>query len=101
MEAIPGLIDMGIDMLEALQFDARGMDPVKMKQSFGDRLCFHGGISVQKTLPLGSAEEVRAEVKERKKILGMNGGYVLAPSHAVQAGTPAENIAAFLDEALK
>lgn len=101
MEAIPGLVDMGIDILEALQFDAKGMDPAIMKKKFGSSLCFHGGISVQKTLPLGTPEEVRAEVRERKTVLGRGGGYILAPSHAIQAGTPAENTAAFLDEALK
>ena len=42
MEAVPGLIDMGIDVLQALQFDARGMDPAKLKREFGTRLCFEG-----------------------------------------------------------
>lgn len=97
MEAVPGLIDMGIDILEALQFDAKDMDPIKLKDLYGDRLCFHGGVSVQKTLPFGNIEEVRAEVRERVRILGKNGGYILAPSHALQAGTPVENAIAFLE----
>ena len=96
MKAVDGLIDMGIDVLEALQFDAQGMDPVALKERTGDKLCFHGGVSVQATLPFGTPEEVEAEVKERIKVLGQNGGYILAPSHAVQAGTPPENIYAFL-----
>ncbi|MCL1793842.1 MAG: uroporphyrinogen decarboxylase family protein [Oscillospiraceae bacterium] len=99
MEAVEGLVDMGIDVLEALQFDAAGMDPSKLKETAGDRLCFHGGVSVQSTLPFGTPEEVEAEVKERIKILGKNGGYILAPSHAIQAGTPPENICAFLKAA--
>lgn len=97
MKAIPGLIDMGIDIFEAIQFDAKDMDPVVLKEKYGDRLCFHGGVSVQKTLPFGTTEEVKAEVKERIKVLGKGGGYILAPSHAIQAGTPVENIIAFLD----
>ena len=96
MKAIDGLIDMGIDVLEALQFDAAGMNPDLLKEQAGDRLCFHGGVSVQSTLPFGTPEEVEAEVKERVKVLGKNGGYILAPSHAIQAGTPPENIYAFL-----
>ena len=96
MKAVGGLIDMGIDVLEALQFDAAGMNPGELKSKFGDRLCFHGGISVQSTLPFGTPEQVEAEVSERVKILGKNGGYILAPSHAVQAGTPPENTYAFL-----
>ena len=96
MDAVDGLIDMGIDVLEALQFDAAGMDPAELKNRAGDRLCFHGGVSVQATLPFGTPEEVESEVKNLIKILGKNGGYILAPSHAVQAGTPPENIHAFL-----
>ena len=99
MQAVPGLIDMGIDVLEALQFDAIGMDPAALKALYGDRLCFHGGISVQSTLPFGSPEEVRREVLERAEVLGNNGGYILAPSHAVQAGTPVENVLAMFDAA--
>lgn len=90
---------MGIDILEALQFDAAGMDPVMIKNTYGDRLCFHGGVSVQKTLPFGTAEDVRQEVKDRMRVLGRNGGYILAPSHAIQAGTPPENAIALFETA--
>ncbi len=99
MEAVPGLLDAGIDVLQALQFDARGMDPVALKRSFGDRLCFEGGISVQKTLPFGTVEEVRREVTERKMVLGKGGGYILGPSHTIQDGTPPENIVALFETA--
>jgi uroporphyrinogen decarboxylase len=99
MEAVPGLIDMGIDILQALQFDAKGMDPVALKDLYGDRLCFEGGISVQRTLPFGTPEEVAAEVRERVAVLGRGGGYILGPSHAIQAGTPPENIVAMFDTA--
>ncbi len=99
IQAVPGLIDMGIDVLQALQFDAKGMDPVALKRDFGDRLCFQGGISVQSTLPFGSPEDVRREVEDRIRVLGRNGGYILGPSHAIQAGTPPENIVALFDTA--
>jgi len=59
MDAVPGLMDMGIDVLQALQFDARGMDPVALKKNYGHVLCFEGGVSVQKTLPFGAPEDVR------------------------------------------
>jgi uroporphyrinogen decarboxylase len=97
MRAVPGLIDMGIDVLEALQFDAKGMDPVLLKREYGDKLCFHGGVSVQSTLPFGTPEDVEREVDERIRVLGREGGYILAPSHAIQAGTPPENVVAFLN----
>ena len=95
--AAKGLIDMGIDVLQALQFSAKGMDPRELKRRFGDRLCFEGGVSVQTTLPFGTVEDVRQEVEELTAVLGKNGGYILGPSHAIQAGTPPENILAMFD----
>jgi uroporphyrinogen decarboxylase len=99
MPAVPGLIDMGIDVLQALQFDAAGMDAALLKANFGAHLCFEGGVSVQRTLPFGAPEEVTAEVRERIAALGAGGGYILGPSHAIQAGTPPENILALFDTA--
>ncbi len=99
MDAVPGLIDMGIDVLQALQFDCQGMDPVRMKNEYGDRLCFEGGVSVQHTLPFGTAADVRREVEERIRVLGRNGGYILGPSHVIQDGTPPENVVAMFDTA--
>jgi uroporphyrinogen decarboxylase len=90
---------MGVDVLQALQFDAAGMDPVALKTHYGDRLCFEGGVSVQRTLPFGTPVEVRAEVLDRIRVLGAAGGYILGPSHAIQAGTPPENIVALFDTA--
>ena len=101
MSAVPGLIDMGIDVLQALQFDAAGMDPRTLKDSYGDGLCFQGGVSVQHTLPFGSAEDVRREVQERIAVLGRDGGYILGPSHMIQAGTPPQNIVALFDAAVR
>ena len=99
MNALEGLCDMGIDVLEALQFDAEGMDPAEMKRRVGGRLSFHGGVSVQSTLPFGSPEDVRAEVEHLTATLGADGGYILAPSHAVQAGSPVDNVLAFFEAA--
>ncbi len=99
MEAVPGLIEMGIDVLQALQFDAEGMDPVALKEGWGDRLGFEGGVSVQQTLPFGTPEDVRREVAERIDVLARGGGYICGPSHAIQAGTPPENILALFDTA--
>ena len=100
MEMVDGLIDMGIDILQALQFNAKGMDPRRLKTAFGEELCFEGGVSVQKTLPFGRAAEVVQEVRSLIEILGKDGGYILGPSHAIQAGTPPENIVAFIDTAV-
>ncbi|MCL2701091.1 MAG: hypothetical protein FWE88_05300 [Phycisphaerae bacterium] len=100
MPLVGGFIDMGIDILEALQFDAANMDPAELKRQHGDTLCFAGGVSVQHTLPFGTVEDVRRETRMLIDTLGANGGYICGPAHAIQAGTPPENIVAMFDEAL-
>lgn len=91
---IPGLIEIGVDVLEVLQFSAKGMVPGEIKASFGDRLCFHGGMDVQTTLPLSGDGEVSRVTKERIEVLGRNGGYILSPGHNIQSDTPVRNILA-------
>ncbi|MGE5647688.1 MAG: uroporphyrinogen decarboxylase family protein [Acidobacteriota bacterium] len=96
---LPGLVEIGVDVLDVLQFSARGMDPAEIKQSFGGALCFHGGVDVQTTLPRGTPESVRAEVRARIDVLGKGGGYILSPAHNIQPDTPPANIVAMYAEA--
>jgi len=96
---IPALIDLGVDVLDVLQFSAEGMDPVEIKNAFGGRLCFHGGMDVQTTLPFGTEEEVRHVTRERIRVLGRGGDYILSPTHNIQADTPPANIVAMYGEA--
>lgn len=98
---IPELIDMGIDLLNPIQADIAEMEPQRLKNEFGDRLCFHGGIDIIETLPHGTSEDVASEVCERIRILGQNGGYILASSHHIQADTPLENILTMYDLKLR
>ena len=96
---IPDLIGVGVDVLDVLQFSADGMDADEIKANFGKSLCFHGGIDVQTTLPRCSQGEVRRVVRERICVLGRRGGYILAPTHNMQADTPPENVVAMYSEA--
>jgi uroporphyrinogen decarboxylase len=96
---IPGLIEIGTDVLDVLQFSADKMDPQEIKVEFGERLCFHGGMDVQSTLPFGTEDEVRRVARERIDVLGRGGGYILAPTHNVQVDTPPANIVAMYAEA--
>jgi uroporphyrinogen decarboxylase len=98
---IPELIDMGVDLLNPIQADAKDMEPQRLKDEFGDQLSFHGGIDIIKTLPYGTAEDVRAEVQRRVQTLGKDGGYVLASSHHIQPDTPIENVSAMYDLPLR
>ena len=99
VDFIDDFIDMGIEVLNPLQPRATGMDLAKIKATYGDRICLHGGVDIQQTLPHGTTEEVAAEVQDLIRVLGVGGGYVLAPSHALQADTPPENIVAMYEAA--
>ena len=98
---IPELIVMGVDILNPLQPQATGMDPVELKDEFGGDLVFHGGIDIQYLLPLEKPDTVKSEVKRRVGILGGDGGYILAPSHNLQNDTPTDNIVAMYDVDLR
>ncbi len=94
---IPDLIDIGVNMISPLQAEA--MDFEYLKKEYGKDLAFWGGVSTQKTLPRGTPAEVRAEIRDRIRVLGEDGGYILAPSHELQGDIPLENMLAFIDEA--
>ncbi|MGQ9623729.1 MAG: uroporphyrinogen decarboxylase family protein [Candidatus Caldatribacteriaceae bacterium] len=91
---IGDLVEIGVDILNPLQPLAKGMDLERIKREFGKKLCFWGGIDIQRTLPFGSKEDIIAEVKERLRVLGEGGGYVLAPAHNIQSDIPPENVIA-------
>lgn len=95
-DILEDLVQTGIDVLEAVQTDAAGMEPERLKAAFGSRLSFHGGISVQQLLPFRDAATVARECRRLVTVLGRDGGYMAAPSHAIQAGTPPENVEAML-----
>jgi uroporphyrinogen decarboxylase len=99
-EIIPDLLDAGVEILEAVQTDAAGMDPARLKSTFGEKLIFHGGIPVQSLLPNEDEETVRARCDELVEVFGNGGGYIAAPTHAIQHGTPPENVMAMLESVL-
>ena len=96
-EIIDELIEIGVDVLNPVQPEV--MDPAEIKRRYGDRLAFNGTISIQKTLPFGTVDDVRREVKERIDTVGVGGGLLLAPSHVVQPEVPLENLLAFAEAA--
>ena len=88
-DLIPELIEIGIDVLNPVQPAA--MDCALLKRKWGRELCFWGSMDEQHTLPFGTPDDVRAEVRERMAVLGAGGGLILGPTHHVQLDTPLEN----------
>ena len=93
---IPAMVERGLDILQSLQPEAAGMDLGEIKARFGRRLAFQGGISVQRTLPFGSPDEVRREVRRLIEALAPGGGYIISTAHNIQADTPLENVETLL-----
>ena len=97
---IPDLIEIGIEVLNPVQCNCPGMDPLELKREFGDDLAFMGGVDTQNVLPLGSADDVRrATARLIEGMTADGGGYILAASHTVPPETPDDNIFAMYAEA--
>jgi uroporphyrinogen decarboxylase len=97
---LPRLVDMGIQILNPIQWRCGDWDLAALKAQFGARICFHGAVDNQQTLPFGTPAEVRAEVRMLKQTLACDStGYILAPCHNLQPVTPLENILAMYEEA--
>jgi uroporphyrinogen decarboxylase len=97
---IPDLIEIGIDVLNPIQCNSPGMEPLQLKADFGKDLAFMGGVDTQDLLPKGSADDVFRATK--RLVDGMTtdgGGYILAASHSVPPETPLDNIFAMYEAA--
>ena len=99
IELIPEFIECGLDILQSLQPRAKGMDFKKIKSEYGNDIAFQGGIDIQDTMPFGTVDAVKAEVKRAIETLGPGGGYILCTSHNLQSDTPLENILAMYEAA--
>lgn len=92
---IPELIEIGIEVLNPVQPEA--MDPAELKKKYRDQLAFWGTVGGQTTMPFGTPEEVRKEVKKRIETVGRRGGLLIAPGHMLQPGVSWRNITAFFE----
>ncbi|MBI2298621.1 MAG: hypothetical protein HYU66_06660 [Armatimonadetes bacterium] len=95
-DILPDLIDCGVEVVHPLQPEA--MDVAWCQREYGRDLTFWGGLGSQSTLPLGTADDVRREVRERLALFG-DGGYILAPAGAAPTDTPVGNVVAVIEEA--
>jgi len=96
-EIIPDLIEVGIDVINPMQPEV--MDIFSLKHEYGRNITFHGGVSEQRTLNFGTPDDVEREIREKIKLLGGGGGYILAPSQCMTARVPVENAVRFVQVA--
>jgi uroporphyrinogen decarboxylase len=93
-------IEMGIHVYNPVQPNVPGSDPEELKQKYGDRISFFGGIDQQQLLPTGDERAIRDEMARRARILGEGGGYLMAPAHIIQADVAPETVEIMCDAAV-
>jgi uroporphyrinogen decarboxylase len=87
------LIDVGIDVLEAVQ--AETMDIAHLKREFGRDISFWGGVGAQSVLARTTPDQVIAGVRETLRAMAPGGGYIAAPCHTLTDEVPWESVLAF------
>ena len=97
---IPRFIELGVDILDPIQPES--MNPLKIKEKYGQQITLRGGISVQNVVSRGTVKEVKAETRRIVEALKPNGGYIFSPGHPVlQDDIPAGNILAMYETVYK
>ena len=99
-DIMPDIVEIGLDVLESVQPEAGGMNPYELKRQWGDRITFWGGLGSQSTIPFGTPDEIRGEIRRLRGEMGKGGGYILAPAKPLREETPTENAVAVVEEFL-
>lgn len=98
-ELIPDFIDIGLDILNPVQVNAAGMNPIELKKEYGGYLTFYGGLDSQKLIPFGTPAEIKEQVKHTMDIFKSGGGYIFGTTHNLQVNDPIDNIIALYETA--
>jgi len=75
------------------------MEPAYLKETFGERLAFHGCISTAGPVASGTVEQTRADCRHVLEVMMPGGGYCFAPTHQLQDNSPTENVVAMYETA--
>lgn len=92
---IPDFIELGVDILNPVQFTAKGMELTGLKRDFGRDLVFWGGgVNTTDVLPFGTPRQVKDDVRRNIEALAPGGGFVFNTVHNILMDVPPENIIA-------
>ena len=91
------LIDIGLDVLQSVQPEPFGMNPYELKKKYGKDITFWGCLGSQSTIPFGTPDSIKTEVRKLKREMGKGGGFILDGAKQLQPDTPVENAVAVID----
>ncbi len=94
-EVFPDLIEIGVDVFNPFQPEV--IDVFRAKREYGRHLSFFGGVSTQQLLPYGTPQEIKCHARRLMDEIGRDGGYIIAPAHAIPGDVPPENMEALID----
>ncbi len=100
-DIMPDLIEIGMDFLESAQPEAAGMNPYELKKKWGDKIGFWGCLGSQSTIPFGTPDQIKAEIRKLRSEMGKDGGYIMAPAKPLQLETSTENAVAIFEAFLE
>lgn len=98
--AFDDFFQMGINVADTLQPEAKNMAPTYLKKTYGGRLAFNGCISTAGPMAYGTAQETINDVQQTLDIMMPGGGYCFSPTHMIQDNSPTENVVAAYRTAL-
>jgi uroporphyrinogen decarboxylase len=88
-------MELGVDILNPVQFTATGMNLTELKREFGQDFVFWGGgVDTSGVLAFGTPQEVRDDVRRNVETLAPGGGFVFNTVHNIINGVPPENVVA-------
>lgn len=93
------MVEIGLDVINPIQ--PLSMDPFHIKKRYGKQLAMFGGVDIQYTMPFGTLSELEKEVKGLCEVCGNGGGYIISPSHYLQADTGVEKVLKYYEFARK
>jgi len=97
VDLMDDVIEIGLDVIESCQPEARGMNPYELKKRWGDHITFWGGLGSQSIVPFGTPDEITAEVRKLCCEMGKGGGFIISTAKSLQPETPTENAAAVVE----